>query len=195
MSSPSSTSPSSTSPSSTSPRAALTPRSSVGKRTTRPGELNKFIVSLIFAGILALFAFLIFYWVNRSNFTVPGLLTLATFILSFIFTSIFQAIRCPYNPAAVSIASGVITAFVLLFISLLSIPFTGSRLIWVVDTAFPYVPSQGDQSIVKEADKEVFDPTSYSKEDKHKYSRAYAYWIFWAALLPMHTLIGLLGSC
>jgi hypothetical protein len=183
------------SPSSTSPRPGATPPSNVGKRTTRPGELNKFIVSIIFASILAAFSFLIFYWVNRSQFTVPALLTLATFVLSFIFTSIFQAIRCPYNPASVSIASGVITAFVLLFISLLSIPFTGSRLIWVVDTAFPYVPTEGDQPIVREADKEVFDPTVYSKEDKHKYSHAYAYWIFWAALLPMHTLIGLLGSC
>lgn len=182
MSSPASTPPTGASP------------TSVGKKTSRPSELNKFITSLIFASLLAMFAFFIFYWVNRSSLTVPGLLTLVTFVLSFIFTSVFQAIRCPYNPASVSIASGVITAVVILFITLLSIPFTGSRLIWVVDTAFPYVPTEADSPLVTEADA-PFDPTVYSVKEKHMYSHAYAYWIFWAALLPMYTLTGLIGSC
>ena len=161
---------------------------------SRPSELNKFITSLIFAGLLAGFAFFIFHWVNRSQFTVPGLLTLVTFVLSFIFTSVFQVIRCPYNPAGVSIASGVITAVVVLFITLLSVPFTGSRLIWVVDTAFPYIPKEGDTPLVAEADAPV-DLSVYTVKEKHMYSHAYAYWIFWAALLPMYTLTGLIGSC
>ena len=185
---------SSPSPPSTGPAPPTTATSNPVKRISRPSELNKFITSFIFAGLLATFAFSIFYWVNRSKFIVPGLLTLVTFVLSFIFTSIFQVIQCPYNPAGVSIASGVITAFVLLFITLLSIPFTGSRLIWVVDTAFPYIPKEAELPIVTEKDT-PFDPTVYSDKDKHMYSRAYAYWIFWAALLPMHTLTGLIGSC
>jgi hypothetical protein len=191
MSSPASTSSSNGASTSSSNGASPT---SVGKRISRPGELNKFITSTIFAGLLAAFAFSIFYWVNRSSLTVPGLLTLTTFVLSFTFTSIFQAIRCPYNPAGVAIASGVITSFVVLFITLLSIPFTGSRLIWVVDTAFPYIPKEGEGPLVTEADA-PFDPTVYSVKEKHMYSHAYAYWIFWAALLPMYTLTGLLGSC
>jgi hypothetical protein len=162
-------------------------------KISRPTEINKFVTSVLFAGIVATLSYFLFYWVHRSTFIVPGLLTLSTFVISFVFTAVFQLLRCPFNPVAVSIASGGITGFVLLFITLLSIPFTGNTLSWVVESAFPYIPSPDVP--VKEVGVEVFDPTVYTDKDKHVFSHAYAYWMFWAALLPMYTTLGLVGAC
>jgi hypothetical protein len=161
-------------------------------KISRPTEVNKLVTSALFAAVVAALSYFLFYWVSRSTFVVPGLLTLSTFVLSFVFTAVFQVLRCPFNPVTVSISSGGITAFVLLFITLLSIPFTGNTLTWVVESAFPYVPST--DIAVKEVGAAI-DPTVYTDKDKHVFSHAYAYWMFWAALLPMYTTLGLVGSC
>jgi hypothetical protein len=164
-----------------------TPSPKTVSKISRPSEVNKLFTSFIFAALLATCAYFLFVTsVTRSAYYIPGVLTLATFALSFLFTSVFQVVRkCPFNPVSISIASGSIAIFILFIIGLLSFSWTGGFLTWIVTSAFPYVQ---DSTVVE-------DPTQYSLKDKHDYSHAYAYWMFWGGVLPMYTFLGFIGSC
>lgn len=144
----------------------------------------------MFATLIAASAYFLFRMSTvRGTFFIPGVLTLVTFVLSFLFTTIFQLVRkCPFNPQTISVASGATSAFILFVLGLLSFSWTGGFLTWIVESAFPYIP---DPTTPPEPE----DPTLYSHKDKHVYSYAYSYWMFWAGLLPMYTFLGLTGTC
>lgn len=167
-----------------------TATTAIGPKLTRPSETNKFVTSLMFSLILATAAYAIFSTSNeRSPFRAPVYLGLLSFALSFVFSSLFQVIRgCPYNPLGIAFSSGGIAGFVLFIIILLSVPFVGPTLIWIVDSAFPFIP---DPAKPVEED----NPAFYSDKDKHVFSHAYAYWMFWAGVLPMYTMLGFIGAC
>ena len=164
-----------------------TPTPKAVSKISRPSEVNKLFTSFIFSALLATCAYFLFVIsTTRNSYFIPGVLTGVTFVLSFLFTSVFQVVRkCPFNPVSISIVSGSIAVFILCIIGLLSFSWTGSFLIWIVTSAFPYV-----QDVKVEE-----DPTQYSLKDKHDYSHAYAYWMFWGGVLPMYTFLGFIGSC
>lgn len=166
------------------------PAPSTQPKKSRPSETNKLVTSLMFATLIAATAYFLFRTSTvRGSFFIPGVLTISTFVLSFLFTSIFQLVRkCPFNAQSISVASGATAGFILFVIGLLSFPWTGGFLTWIVESAFPYVPD-----LTKPPETE--DPTMYSDKDKHVYSYAYSYWMFWAGLLPMYTFLGLTGAC
>lgn len=170
--------------------ASATPAPTTQPKKTRPSETNKLVTSLMFATLIAIIAYFLFRTSTvRGSFFIPGVLTLSTFVLSFLFTTIFQLVRkCPFNPQTISVASGATAGFILFFLGLLSFPWTGGFLTWIVESAFPYVPDPTKPP-------ETEDPTLYSDKDKHVYSYAYSYWMFWAGLLPMYTFLGLTGAC
>ena len=143
----------------------------------------------MFSALLATAGYLVFAMnTSKSTFFVPAVLSLTTFLLSFTFTSVFQLVRkCPFNPVSVSVASGATTAFILFVIGLLSFSWTGSFLLWIVESAFPYVadPTKVQTEVMGQ----------YSDKDIHVFSHGYSYWMFWAGLLPMYTFLGFIGSC
>jgi hypothetical protein len=167
-----------------------TATSSIGPKLSRPSETNKFVTSLMFSLILATAAYVIFSTsTDRLPFRVPAYLGTISFFLSFVFSSLFQVIRgCPYNPVGIVYSSGGITAFVLLTLGILSVPFVGTTLIWIVESAFPFIPDP-----TKPVQEE--NPALYSDKDRHVFSHAYAYWMFWAGVLPMYTILGFIGAC
>jgi hypothetical protein len=73
-------------------------------------------------------------------------------------------------------------------LALLSVPFLGPTLIWIVESAFPFSPDP-----TKPVQEE--NPAFYSDKDRHVFSHAYAYWMFWAGVLPMYTILGFIGAC
>jgi hypothetical protein len=172
------------------PSAAATSSPTTQPKKSRPSETNKLITSLMFATLIAAAAYFLFRTSTvRGSFFIPGVLTISTFVLSFLFTSIFQLVRkCPFNAQTISVSSGATAGFILFVIGLLSFPLTGRFLTWIVESAFPYVPDPTKPH-------ETEDPTMYSDKDKHVYSYAYSYWMFWAGLLPMYTFLGLTGAC
>jgi hypothetical protein len=162
-----------------------------GKRpVSQPSQVNVLFSSLFFAILMAVASFFVFYSITlRTSYVVPSFITVLSFILSFIFTSIFQLVnQCPFNPTAIATSSGIVSTFVLFMIGLLSFSWTGQFLRGVVTSAFPYIPDPLDPRVEE-------DPAVYSQEEKHEYSRAYAYWMFWGAILPMYSFLGLLGTC
>jgi len=166
-----------------------TPAPTKESRPVRPSEVNKLFTSLIFAALLAVAGYLVFTYSSvRSNVRAPALLTLGTFVLSFLFTTVFQAVRCPFNAVTVSIASGAVSLFILCIIALLSFPWTGPFLQSIVISAFPYIPDPTEPA-------EIIDPEYYTRKDKYEYSYAYAYWMFWGGLLPMYTILGFIRAC
>jgi hypothetical protein len=169
---------------------AATSSTTTQPKKSRPSETNKLVTSLMFATLIAIIAYFLFRTSTvRGSFFIPGVLTISTFVLSFLFTSIFQLVRkCPFNAQTISVASGATAGFILFVLGLLSFPWTGGFLTWIVESAFPYVPD-----LTKPPESE--DPTLYSDKDKHVYSYAYSYWMFWAGLLPMYTFLGLTGAC
>jgi len=166
----------------------IPPTETVKPKSSRPSEVNKLFTSLVFAGLLAVAGYVLFaYSTTRSTFRAPAILTLGTFVLSFLFTTVFQVIKCPFNPITVSVASGAVSACILFFITLLSIPLVGPFLRGIVTSAFPY--TQTNQL-------PTGDPTLfYTSEEKHNYSYAYAYWMFWGGILPIYTILGFIRSC
>jgi len=167
----------------------MTPPTGTEKRiSSRPSEVNKLFTSLVFAALLSTAAFLLFASSTaRSAIRAPAFLTLGAFLLSFLFTTVFQVIKCPFNAVTVSIASAAVSGTILFFVTLLSIPLVGPFLQGIVSAASPYVETDqlptGDPAIY------------YTNEEKHNYSRAYAYWMFWGGILPMYTILGFIRSC
>jgi hypothetical protein len=158
----------------------------------RPSEVNKYVTSIIFAVILAVAGFLFPHFLSTRAY-ISGAIILLSFVVSFFFNSIFQLLqKCPFNPVSAAVSSGVIASVILLTSVLLYIPFVGTFLVGIVDSAFPYIPDPE-----KMVDKTVGDPLNpmLSDMDKHMYSHAYAYWMFWSGLLPMYTFLGFIGSC
>jgi len=158
----------------------------------RPSEVNKYVTSIIFAVILAVAGFLFPHFLSTRAY-ISGAIVLLSFVVSFFFNSIFQLLQaCPFNPVSAAVSSGVVASVILLTSVLLYIPFVGTFLVGIVDSAFPYIPDPE-----KTVDKTVGDPLNpmLSDMDKHKYSHAYAYWMFWSGLLPMYTFLGFIGSC
>jgi hypothetical protein len=171
-------------------RLPTIPKAEPPKPKSRPSELNKLFTSLLFASFLAAGAYFVFaYSTTRSRFRAPALLTIGSFVLSFIFTTVFQVIKCPFDAATVSVASAGVSLFILFIISLLSFPWTGSFLLWIVSSAFPYVPDPKQPA--QFTDQLIY----YTDEEKHKFSRAYSYWMFWGGILPMYTILGFIRSC
>ena len=164
------------------------PTETVKRKSSRPSEVNKLFTSLVFAAFLSTAAYILFtYSTTRSAIRAPALLTLGSFVLSFIFTTVFQVIKCPFNAVTISVASGAVSATILFFITLLSIPLVGPFLRGIVGAAFPYVAKDE----LPTGDEELY----YTNEEKHTYSRAYAYWMFWGGILPMYTILGFIRSC
>ena len=166
--------------------------------TKRPNETNKFVTSIIFAILLAIAAFILPYYLH-TKLSISGVLVAISFVLSFLFATIFQvANSCPFNPVTASITSGTIGVYIFVITALLTLPVTGDFLIWIVDSAFPYIPDQPDQDIQQKVDTSNPHPPVVpilDVKNRHIYSHAFAYWMFWGGLLPMYGFLGLLGSC
>ena len=103
---------------------------------------------------------------------------LGSFLAAFLFTGIFQILTCPFNPLSVAISSGCISIVVMLFSIVLYFGFSGDFLMSIVTAAFPV--------------DRVDDVNSMNMQT---YSRGYSYWMFWAGLLPIYILLGVVGSC
>jgi len=163
-------------------------------RKHRPSEINKYVTSIIFGALLSTAGFVLFAYTPFSPLRTTGFLLLLSFVFAFLFNSIFQLTqKCPYNPVTVSVAS-LITTIVVLFTSLiLYIPLIGPFLIGIVESAFPYTELPSPIPLDK-SDPKVIEAESITK-NKHVYSYAYAYWMFWSGLLPMYTLLSLIGTC
>jgi hypothetical protein len=182
-------SPASSTPTTTPTSTTSSPAQTTKYVSSRPSEINKLFTSLLFAGILGAAGFFVFaYSTTRTTFRAPAILGMVTFVLSFLFTTIFQIIKCPFNGVAVTVASGSISLFILFFISLLSFSWTGPFLLWIVTAAFPYVQSPNELPSGDEV-------THYTNMEKHDYAYGYAYWMFWGGLLPMYSILSFIRSC
>uniref|UniRef100_A0A6C0L9N3 Uncharacterized protein n=1 Tax=viral metagenome TaxID=1070528 RepID=A0A6C0L9N3_9ZZZZ len=143
----------------------------------RPSERSKLIVSVIYGGVLAVAGFLIPYY-TVDKLTIGGYMILGSFLAAFLFTGIFQILTCPFNPLSVAISSGCVSTVVMLFSIVLYFGFSGDFLMSIVTAAFPV--------------DRVDDVNSMNMQT---YSRGYSYWMFWAGLLPIYILLGVVGSC
>jgi len=162
----------------------------------RPSEINKYVTGIIYGAVLATVGFFLFSYFDTFNrLRSAGIITVVAFVLAFLFNSIFQVVqKCPYNPVAVSISSAMTTGVIFFTAILLYIPVIGEFLIGIVESAFPYTPVPISLPDDQQAKDQVLAFEAIQK-DKHRFAHAYAYWMFWGGLLPMYTLLGLIGSC